>query len=75
MLREHLIELSNLSSGTIARLTGLTSYEDQDRFINWLFKPISKSINILNGELADLGPNLLFGCQNAFKIYKRYKLK
>jgi len=72
MTARELVRVANLTSGTIATLTGLARYEDQDRFIAWLFKPVSRSIGIFNGELADFGDNILFACQNAGRIYQNH---
>ena len=70
MNHKQLIEIMSISSGTIALITGLKNYNDQDLFVNWLAKPIFD--DILMGELANYGNNNMDALQNAYKIYIRH---
>jgi len=57
--------IANLSSGTIAHITGLAKYVEQDEFIAWLF---------VEGDVIVFGENALCACANAAKAWRRRKI-
>jgi len=74
-----LIEISTLSSSLILLKLNSDKYEDMDHFINWSFSTLmpktEKDNEVLNGELANFGNNLIEGLNNLILVYKRFSNK
>lgn len=80
MTKEQINRVAACSSGTIAIALDTHLYKDVDAFTQWLYRPlISKNRSIINkdilwGELAAWGDNLLIALKNAVICYKKYYL-
>ena len=72
MTKAELKKVTQLSSGTIANITGVTKYEELDEFINWLYRPVSEGV--VMGETVYAGHNALSACMNAYCLYQRVRL-
>jgi len=68
---KELLEVSNLSSGTIAGLTGMKTYAEQHVFINWLFEGLT-SDDFPNGLIIHYGDNAMNACKNAYRAYSSW---
>lgn len=67
MTVQELIEISTLSSGTIANLTGFSDYEEQEFFIQWAFTEMFNGT--LNGQAAAFGSGPFEACKNLAVFY------
>lgn len=75
MTLEQLRAVGLLSTGTIARALGTTSYREIDLFIAWLFRPLGGGCDKLKGETLAFGVNATDALYKSAKLYKLVERK
>ena len=75
MTKDELSDVANLSSGTIATITGMTTYEELEAFKNWMFQPLGNNLGRYQGEIVAFGFTVLEALENAHLVYINQKAR
>ena len=70
MTKEQIQKIATMSSGTIGKALDTHLYNEIDKFIQWLFRPLDDGM--ICGQLVSFGENLSIALSNAVKVYNRH---